>query len=64
MSRITFNHLIVWFEASIGDLRDRELLVIGPLRRNDGSVRDKRKMNPRVRDLRKNVKIFLQFKRL
>ena len=48
MTRITFEHLVGWLEASAGDFTNRELLMISFLCRDDGSVGDQREVNPGV----------------
>merc|ERR1712055_1039664 len=49
MPWVTFHHLVGGFKASIGDLRDCELLVVGLLRGNDGSISDQGEVDPRIR---------------
>jgi len=50
MTRIALDHLICWLEASIGNFRHGQLLMISLLRRDDGCVGDEREMNPGVWD--------------
>ena len=46
MTRIAFDHLVGWFEASIGDLSHGELLVVGLLSGDDRSVDSKWEVDP------------------
>lgn len=41
-------HLVSWLEASIGDLSDSELLVVGLLRGDHGRVGGEREVDARV----------------
>jgi len=41
-------HLTRGFETSVGDLSDRDLLVVGLVGREDWRVRDEREVDPRV----------------
>jgi len=50
MPRITLDHLVHWFKAGVGDLCDRELLVVGLLRGYDRRVRRQREVDTRVGD--------------
>jgi len=45
MTRITFHHLVGWFKAGVGDLRDGQLLVVSFLSRDDRGVGGKREVN-------------------
>ena len=45
---IALHHLVDRLEAGIGDLSNRELLVVGLLSRDDRSIGDQREMNPGV----------------
>jgi len=47
---ITFDHLVGWLEASVGDLGNGELLVVGLLGRDDWSVGDQWEMDTWVWD--------------
>uniref|UniRef100_A0A182WE44 Uncharacterized protein n=1 Tax=Anopheles minimus TaxID=112268 RepID=A0A182WE44_9DIPT len=49
VTRITLHHLVGRFEARVGNLRHRQLLVVGLLRRDDRGVRNKREVDTRVR---------------
>ena len=42
---VTFNHLIGWFKASVGDFRNTQLLVISFLSRDNGSIGGQREVN-------------------
>merc|ERR1719357_329815 len=46
---IALDHLVSRLEAGVGDLRDSELLMVGLLRRDDGSVGDQGEVDPGVR---------------
>merc|ERR1712168_321964 len=48
MTRIAFHHLVGRFEASVGDLRHRELLVVGLLCRDNRGIGGQREMDTRV----------------
>ncbi|KYN15408.1 hypothetical protein ALC57_12457 [Trachymyrmex cornetzi] len=48
MTRVTLDHLIGWFEASVCDLRNGELLMISLLGRNNGRVRHQREVDSRI----------------
>ena len=48
MTRIAFDHLVGWFEASIGDLSHGELLVVSLLSRDDWGISDQREMDTRI----------------
>merc|ERR1711936_1289493 len=48
MTRIALHHLVGGLEAGIGDLPNGELLVVGLLSRDDGSVGDQREVDPGV----------------
>ena len=50
MSRIALDHLVGWLEASVGDLSNGELFVVGLLSRDDWSVGGERKVDPWVGD--------------
>ena len=50
MSGVALDHLVGWLEASVGDLGDGELFVVGFLGRDDWGVGDQRKVNPWVGD--------------
>lgn len=41
-------YLVSWLEASIGDLRNRELFMVGLLRGDDRRVRGEREVDTRV----------------
>ena len=45
MTWITFNHLIGWLKASVGDFRNTQLLVVGFLSRDDWSIGGQREVN-------------------
>jgi len=45
VTRITFHHLVGWLEASVGDLGNGELLVVGLLSRDDWGVGGQREMD-------------------
>merc|ERR1719499_2971065 len=49
MTRITLHHLVSWLKTSIGDLRHSNLLMVGLLSRDDGSIGHKREVDPWVR---------------
>uniref|UniRef100_A0A0K2SVE1 Putative LOC100382917 [Zea mays] n=1 Tax=Lepeophtheirus salmonis TaxID=72036 RepID=A0A0K2SVE1_LEPSM len=40
VTRITLDHLVDWLEAGVGDLRDRELLVVSFFRGDNGGISD------------------------
>merc|ERR1712217_65570 len=46
---VALDHLVSRLEAGVGDLRDSELLMVGLLRRDDGSVGDQGEVDPGVR---------------
>merc|ERR1712156_246533 len=48
MTRVALNHLVGWLETGVGDLRDSELLMVGLLGRDDGSIGDQGEVNPGV----------------
>merc|ERR1719322_2266055 len=48
VTRVTLDHLVSGIEAGIGDLRDSELLMVGLLGRDDGSVGDQGEVDPGV----------------
>merc|ERR1719505_491899 len=48
MTRITFHHLVGWFKAGVGDLRDCQLLVVSFLSRDDRGVGGKREVDTRI----------------
>ena len=48
VTRVAFHHLVGRFEAGVGDLGHRQLLVVGFLGRDDGGVRHQRKVNPGI----------------
>merc|ERR1719322_2018847 len=48
VTRVTLDHLVGWLKASVGDLRDGELLMVGLLGRDDGSIGDQGEVNPGV----------------
>merc|ERR1719290_87034 len=48
VTRVTLDHLVSGLEAGIGDLRDSELLMVGLLGRDDGSVGDQGEVDPGV----------------
>ena len=50
MSGVALDHLVGWLEASVGDLGDGELLVVGLLSRDDGSVGDEGEVDSGVGD--------------
>lgn len=50
MTGITLDHLVVRLETSIGDLLDRELLMVSLGRGDDRGVGDQREVNTRVGD--------------
>ena len=47
---VTFDHLVGWLEASVGDLSDGQLFVVSFFSTDDWSVSDQRKVNPGVWD--------------
>ena len=49
MTGIAFHHLVGWFEASIGDFSNRQLLVVGLLSRDDWCVCGQGEVDTRVR---------------
>ena len=49
VTRVALDHLVGGLEASIGDLGNRELLVVGLLGGDDGRVGGERKVDARVR---------------
>ena len=49
MTRIAFYHLIGRLKASIGDLRNTELFMVGFFSRDDRRIRGQREVNSRVR---------------
>jgi hypothetical protein len=48
VTRIALDHLVGGLEAGVGDLRDGQLLVVGLLGRDDGSVGDQGEMDARI----------------
>jgi len=50
VSWVAFDHLVGWLEASVGDLSDGELFMVGFLSRDDWSVGGERKVDPWVGD--------------
>ena len=46
VARVALHHLVGGLEASVGDLGDCELLVVGLLSRDDGGIHCQREMNP------------------
>ena len=42
---VTFNHLIGWLKASVGDFRNTQLLVVGFLSRDNRSIGSQREVN-------------------
>ena len=48
MSRVALDHLVGGLEASVGDLSNGELLVVGLLSRDNGGVGGQREMDPGV----------------
>merc|ERR1719225_635407 len=48
VTRVALDHLVGWLEAGVGDLRDGELLMVGLLGRDDGSIGDQGEVNPGV----------------
>merc|ERR1739836_255871 len=48
VTRITLDHLVGWLKASVGDLRDGELLMVGLLGRDDGCIGDQGEVDPGV----------------
>merc|ERR1712029_92023 len=48
MTRVTLDHLVGRLKASIGDLRDTELLMVSFLSRDNRGIGDQREMNPGV----------------
>ena len=49
MARIAFDHLISRLKASIGDLCNTELFMVGFFSRDDRRIRGQRKVDSRVR---------------
>jgi len=47
---IALDHLVGWLEASVGDLSDGELLVVGLLGRDDGSVSNQGEVDTGIGD--------------
>ncbi len=45
MTRVTFDHLVGWLKAGIGDFSNRELLVVGLLSRDDWSISSQREVD-------------------
>merc|ERR1712113_936349 len=50
MARITLHHLVGGLEASVGDLSHSQLLMVGLLSRDDGSIGDQGEVDPGVGD--------------
>merc|ERR1712107_441192 len=48
MAGVALDHLVSRLEAGVGDLRDSELLMVGLLGRDDGSVGDQGEVDPGV----------------
>merc|ERR1711931_74764 len=48
VSRVALDHLVGWLEASVGDLGNGQLLVVGLLGGDDRSVGDQREVDSRV----------------
>merc|ERR1712099_209986 len=48
VTRVALDHLVGRLETGVGDLRDSELLMVGLLRRDDGSVGDQGEVDPGV----------------
>merc|ERR1719499_1093474 len=48
MSWVTLDHLVSWLKAGIGDLRDRKLLMVSLLSRDDRCICDQREVDPGV----------------
>merc|ERR1711948_14295 len=48
VTRVALDHLVGWLEAGVGDLRDGELLMVGLLGRDDGSIGDQGEVDPGV----------------
>jgi hypothetical protein len=49
VARITLNHHVSGLEDRVGDLSNGELLVVGLLSRDDGSIHAEREVNTRIR---------------
>jgi len=49
VTRVTFNHLVGWLEARVGDFSDSQLFVVSLLSRDNWSVGDQRKVDTWVR---------------
>ena len=50
MSGVALDHLIGWIKTCVGDVGDRELLVVRFLGRDDGRIRSQWEMDTRVRN--------------
>merc|ERR1711885_12352 len=48
VTRVALDHLVGWLETGVGDLRDSELLMVGLLGRDDGSIGDQGEVDPGV----------------
>merc|ERR1712062_355576 len=48
VTRVALDHLVGWLEAGVGDLRNSELLMVGLLGRDDGSIGDQGEVDPGV----------------
>merc|ERR1719158_154261 len=48
MSWVAFDHGVGWLEASVGDLRNTQGLMVSLLGRDNGSIGDEGEVNPRV----------------
>merc|ERR1719225_258989 len=48
VTRVALDHLVGWLETGVGDLRDGELLMVGLLGRDDGSIGDQGEVDPGV----------------
>ena len=49
VTRVTFNHLVGWLKARVGDFSDSQLFVVSLFSRNDWSIGDQRKVDTWVR---------------
>lgn len=48
MARVTFDHLVGWLKAGVGNLRNGKLFVVGLLGRYDWRVGRQREVDTRV----------------